>query len=75
MSPRARYTQRAPKIIRILSFKGSRRGSPGGDHPINSVPEGTSIGSPTKAWWSVGSIKFESLPHGAPFRKVCLTPI
>ena len=30
MSPRAQYTQRAPKIIKIMSFKGSR-GVPGGD--------------------------------------------
>ena len=28
MSPRARYTQTAAKIIRILKFEGSRGGSP-----------------------------------------------
>ena len=34
MSPRAPYTQRAPKIIQIMSLEGSREGA-GGDHPLN----------------------------------------
>ena len=45
MSTRTRYTQRDPKIIRIMSFEGSRENPPGMTIPVI----GLLIGSVTTA--------------------------
>ena len=45
MSPRVWYTHRPHKIIKIISFEGSREG------PLGMII--LLIGFPIEAWWSV----------------------
>ena len=51
MSQWARYIQKAPKILKTISSKGSREGRIEGIIPLIGAPNKPWWSAPIKAWW------------------------